>query len=119
MARCFVPVVIGPPGSTGAPGPVGPMGPQGPPGAGTQGLAVSFADAEVPAGAVDGANAIFALANVPSPVASLQVFRNGILQKAGSDYNLIGGTAVGGMVVQFRPASIPQALDTLQVWYRF
>lgn len=51
----------------------------------------SFADAEVPSGTVDGVNAAFTLANAPSPVGSLMLFVNGVLQKAGGvDYTLSG-----------------------------
>jgi len=37
---------------------------------------------------VDGTNATFALSYAPTPSASLLLFRNGLLQKAGVDYTL-------------------------------
>lgn len=77
------------------------------------GAQVNFADAEVPAGPVDGINFTFTLANVPSPVTSLQLFRNGLLQKAGIDYTLSGKT------ITFLPGAIPQVPDSLQCSYRF
>lgn len=61
----------------------------------------AFVDQEVPAGTIDGTNAVFTLANTPSPAASLQLFRNGVLQKAGTDY------ALSGAVITFQTGSIP------------
>lgn len=53
----------------------------------------SFADLEVPAGTINSANTVFTLAHTPSPAASLQLFRNGVLQAAGgTDYALSGST---------------------------
>jgi len=71
-----------------------------------------FVDAEAPAGAVDGSNSVFTLTGSPSPTLSLQVFRNGILQKAGSDYSLSGAT------VTFLSGAIPQSGDVVQTYYR-
>ncbi|HZT31859.1 MAG TPA: hypothetical protein VFA33_18365 [Bryobacteraceae bacterium] len=71
-----------------------------------------FADAETPGGVVDGANSTFTLAAAPDPAASLALFRNGILQKAGQDYTLASNT------VQFVAAGIPQPGDTLLASYR-
>src|SRR5689334_8066043 len=51
-----------------------------------------YIDSEVPGGVVDGANTTFTLAGQPSPVASLALYRNGMLQTAGSDYSLSGST---------------------------
>jgi hypothetical protein len=61
---------------------------------------------------VDGANTTFSLAAVPDPMSSLAVYRNGILQKSGSDYTITGRT------VQFAAASVPQPGDTLLAAYR-
>jgi hypothetical protein len=72
----------------------------------------SFADGETPAGIADGANTVFTLAAVPYPAGSLAVFRNGMLQKGGLDYNLSANT------VQFVSAAVPQAGDTLLASYR-
>jgi hypothetical protein len=76
------------------------------------GSSMVFADAETPAGIVDGSNATFTIANPPSPVASLQIFRNGLLLKSGSDYNLVGST------LTFVSVAIPQSGDTLLAYYR-
>ena len=71
-----------------------------------------FTDAEVPAGAINGVNATFTLANTPNPASSLVLFRNGMAQKSGVDFTLTGAT------VQFLTAAIPQAGDSLLAWYR-
>ena len=54
------------------------------------GVQPNFVDADAPAGLVDGANTAFTLSGVPSPTASLTVYRNGMLQKAGQDFALAG-----------------------------
>jgi hypothetical protein len=77
------------------------------------GSAPTFSDAEVPSGAVDGVNAAFTLANLPSPPTSLAVYRNGLLMQTGADYSLNGQT------IQFQPASIPASGDTLLATYRW
>jgi hypothetical protein len=71
-----------------------------------------FVDAETPAGTVDGVNTGFTLGYSPNPGSSLLLYRNGILQKQGMDYNLDGNT------VTFVSASIPQTGDLLQASYR-
>ncbi len=71
-----------------------------------------FVDSEAPTGAVDGSNGTFLLVGTPSPSASLQVFRNGMLQKAGVDFTLTGAT------VTFLSGAIPQGGDVVQVYYR-
>ena len=86
----------------------GTTGPCGAQGSGSMG----YADAEVPAGAVDGSNAAFTLAAAPNPAASLQVYRNGLLQKESVDYTLSGNT------ITMQTVSIPVGGDTLLVWYR-
>lgn len=77
---------------------------------GSQGPA--FMDGDTLAGLVDGANTSFGLSTAPNPPASLAVYRNGVLQKAGQDYTL------GASVVQFVAASTPQPGDTLLASYR-
>jgi hypothetical protein len=72
----------------------------------------SFIDGETPTGLVDGTNTAFGLTAVPDPVSSLTVYRNGMLEKAGFDYNLTGST------LQFVAAAIPQPGDTLLASYR-
>lgn len=56
-------------------------------------ILAAFADNEVPAGAVDGGNAMFTLANTPA-LGSVVVFQNGMLQKpgVGNDYTISGST---------------------------
>jgi hypothetical protein len=48
----------------------------------------------------------------PSPATSLQLFRNGLLQKAGLDFTLTGSS------ISFQPGSVPQPGDLLQASYR-
>jgi hypothetical protein len=71
-----------------------------------------FQDADTPAGAINGSNAVFTLANSPNPAASLTLARNGVVQKAAADYNLSGNS------ITFTSGAIPQTGDTLQAWYR-
>jgi hypothetical protein len=70
-------------------------------------------DNATPAGFVDGSNPVFSLETMPSPASSLQVFRNGLLMKAGVDYVLTGSS------VTFLPGAIPQPGDILQTTYRY
>jgi len=79
---------------------------------GSGGGSSGFVDAETPAGILDGVNATFTLANVPSPLASLGLFVNGILTKQNFDYTLSGNA------ISFLAASIPQPGDTLLATYR-
>ena len=72
----------------------------------------SFIDGDSLTGIVDGSNAWFSLTGTPQPAASVAVYRNGLLQAAGIDYNLTGRT------IQFEPASTPQPGDTLLASYR-
>ncbi len=72
----------------------------------------AFVDGDSPSGIVDGANASFTIAAAPDPVSSLSIYRNGLLQKSGSDYTFSGRT------VQFVAAAIPQPGDTLLASYR-
>lgn len=72
----------------------------------------TFVDAESPSGIVDGSNASFTLSNAPSPVTSLALYRNGILQKSGFDYSLTNAT------IQFVSGAMPQPADTLLASYR-
>jgi len=80
---------------------------------GACGSAPSFVDGDTLAGIVDGSNTSFSLSQTPSPVASLSVYRNGVLLKSGGqDYSLTGNT------IQFAAAAIPQPGDTLLASYR-
>lgn len=71
-----------------------------------------FIDAETPTGTLNGTNAIFTLANAPSPGGSLTLFRNGLIQSNNIDFTLSGAT------ITFNAGSIPQAGDILQAYYR-
>jgi len=72
----------------------------------------SFVDADTLSGIVDGSNTTFSLSNAPNPAASLAVYRNGMLDKAGLDYTANGGS------IQFVAGAAPQPGDTLLASYR-
>jgi hypothetical protein len=72
----------------------------------------SFVDADTPSGLVNGVNATFALSGVPSPTASLALYRNGMLQKSGQDFTLSGNQ------ILFLSGALPQTGDTLLASYR-
>ncbi len=80
---------------------------------GSGGVLPSFADGEVPSGSINGSNTTFTLANAPSPGTSLDLYLNGLLLKAGSDFTLSSN------VVSFLTVSTPQTGDTLIASYRF
>ena len=80
-------------------------------GGGTGGT-VTFVDGETPAGATDGTNVTFTLANSPNPAASLTFFRNGMLLLAALDYTLTNN------VVTFSSSGLPQPGDVLLASYR-
>jgi hypothetical protein len=74
---------------------------------------VTFVDTETPAGTIDGTNMTFTLANTPSPLASLKLFKNGVLLTRNSDYTLSGTN------ITFASAAVtPQSGDTLAASYR-
>jgi hypothetical protein len=79
---------------------------------GACGMVVTFVDVETPGGTIDGINTAFTLAQAPAPAASLLLFRNGLLQRAGVDFSL------SGAAVTFLAGSIPQPGDLLQANYR-
>jgi len=75
---------------------------------------IQFSDNETPTGLVDGMNTVFLLATAPNPPSSLQLYRNGILQKAKQqDYDLSGNQ------ITFTTKGIPQPGDTLLASYRY
>ena len=78
----------------------------------SQYLAGSFVDGQLPTGAIDGSNRDFTLAQSPNPVASLLLYRNGLLQKRTLDYTLSGNA------IAFVPAATPQPGDVLIASYR-
>ena len=71
-----------------------------------------FVDGETPVGLINGSNTVFTVANAPSPAASLALYRNGLMQKAGVDYT------VSGNVITFAAGSAPQPGDVLAANYR-
>lgn len=73
---------------------------------------ISFVDAEVPAGAVDGVNSAFSLLKIPNPASSLVVYRNGLRLSSVADYT------VSGSILTFTAAAAPQPGDALQCFYR-
>jgi hypothetical protein len=72
----------------------------------------SFVDGETPSGTIDGSNAGFTLSQTPVPASSLELYRNGLVQTLGIDYNL------NGKAITFLAADIPRAGDLLQAYYR-
>lgn len=70
-----------------------------------------FSDAETPAGAIDGKNAVFTLAHAPAAGSVSMVALNGVIQKLNGDYTL------SGAVLTFGKAPGPG--DLLSVWYRY
>ena len=88
-------------------------GSSGPCGGSSGGILPLFTDAEQPGGTVDGNNTAFTLARAPSPTASLELSRNGVLLLAGVDYTLSGNQ------ITFFLGSVPQAGDLLVASYRY
>jgi len=70
-----------------------------------------FVDDETPSGTINGSNTVFTLANVPNPASSVEVFLDGMMQRAGVDYSLSSAT------VTFTSAPISGAI--LRAYYRF
>jgi hypothetical protein len=58
-------------------------------------------------------NAVFTLVSMPSPVGSLELYRNGLLQLQATDYQISTNT------ITFFLASVPQTGDLLTASYRF
>lgn len=63
-------------------------------------------------GSVNGSNRVFTLAASPSPSDSLMIYRNGILQRPGVDFDRAGTT------VTFLVAATPQVGDLLESRYQ-
>jgi len=80
--------------------------------AGTTTPAALFSDSETPGGVINGTNTTFTLGSAPSPVASLRLYKNGMLLKQTADYTLSGST------VTFLTAVTPQSGDALVAYYR-
>ena len=71
-----------------------------------------FQDAETPSGTIDGVNDTFTLAVAPDPAGSLELNKNGVVQKPGVDFTLSSST------ITFLAGAIPQTGDSLLAWYR-
>jgi hypothetical protein len=71
---------------------------------------VTFIDAETPGGVLNGVNTIFTTAQTPNPAASLELYRNGILQQTSNDYTLSSST------ITFTNVPLPN--DILVAYYR-
>jgi hypothetical protein len=89
----------------------GSSGPCGSSGGG--GILPLFSDGEIPTGAVNGSNTVFTVVFAPSPPASLDLYRNGLLMKLGTDY------ALNANVVTFFLVATPQVGDSLVAKYRY
>lgn len=87
-------------------------GTSGPCSSGGSAAAPTFVDAEVPSGTLDGSNAAFSLANIPTPAASVALYRNGLLLRQGGDYVI----SLNG--ITFQPGAEPQPGDILSAFYR-
>ena len=73
---------------------------------------VGFVDLETPSGTIDGNNAAFTLSQVPNPIGSLEVFRNGLRLTSGLDYTASNNTLI------FASGYVPQIGDVLMCSYR-
>lgn len=71
-----------------------------------------FVDDETITGTIDGENGTFTIANAPSPVSSLKVYKNGTLLRNGIGYDIIGNT------ITFKFDYIPQVGDIVWAEYR-
>ncbi len=71
-----------------------------------------FQDGETPSGTIDGVNDTFTLAVAPDPAGSLELNKNGVVQKPGVDFTLSSTT------ITFLAGAIPQTGDSLLAWYR-
>jgi hypothetical protein len=77
------------------------------------GVGGAFADAEIPAGTINGTNTVFTLVHAPDPVGSLTLYRNGLRMSSGVDYSISGST------ITFFIASTPSTGDQLRANYRY
>ena len=72
----------------------------------------AFVDFETPTGLINGSNLVFTLASTPSPVASLELYRNGLRLSPPDDYTVTGNT------ITFVSGAQPQTGDILRATYR-
>jgi len=94
-------------------------GSSGPCGGNSGGILPLYSDNEVPSGAVNGLNTTFALANTPSPAASLQLFVNGLLMEQGLDYTVTGSTITFNLSSTPQPSQGGQGPDVVLASYRY
>lgn len=87
-------------------------GSSGPCGSTTTTTTAVYVDGETPQGAQNSTNNVFTLSQTPSPSASLELFRNGVLQRSSSDYSLSGTT------ITYAGTATPQSGDVIQAYYR-
>ena len=80
--------------------------------AGTVAAETAYVD-EVPAGTINGVNAAFTLTQSPSPVASLNLYVDGVRMIKDTHYTLVAAT------ITFVTAYIPQTGQTLFASYRY
>lgn len=90
-------------GTQGPPGPQGPMGPSG--------SLAQFVWEEVPAGTVNGSNAVFTLSQSLTDPAALLLWKNGLKQTRGEDYT------VAGAQITFLAGAVPLPGDSLHAMY--
>lgn len=78
-----------------------------------------FIDNEIPAGTVNGINAVFTLQNVPSPSQSLVLTRNGTVLYQGVGYVLSGGVITfNSGYIPLPPSGSDTIGDLIRAWYR-
>jgi uncharacterized protein YoxC len=75
--------------------------------------ATNFVDAATPTGTINGTNLTFTLAYTPNPLASVKLYKNGLLLAQPGDYSISGST-----ITFASTATTPQTGDTLVVSYR-
>jgi uncharacterized protein YoxC len=83
------------------------------PGTGS-GTMANFADAVVPTGTINGTNLVFTLTTAPSPIASLKLYKNGLLLSQNGDYTISGTT-----ITFASTTTTPQSGDSLIASYRY
>ncbi len=72
----------------------------------------AFVDFETPTGLINGSNLVFTLASTPSPLSSLELYRNGLRMSPTIDFTITGNT------LTFVDSAQPQVGDLLRATYR-
>ncbi len=73
---------------------------------------VLYSDGETPTGLIDGVNNTFNLAFAPNPTFSLDLYKNGLHLKPGTDFTVLGS------VITFLSVATPVVGDVLLATYR-